>query len=636
MMRRCVLLAVIFLLSLSSVFFELPVVFSGNYGMAQAVPQALPGAKREEAERHLLAAYSYMVHQRYWKALDSLELALQNNTYLVDYYLMKGLILRRLGETASAVEALSHYLEVRPAEHAPSRIFEALVEEVRFLEQALDGDVPGERFSVLRHTSERAFSFPGWTPFTPLGMGKMTTAGSLFFLADTEGNKTWIVREGGRVRPQIVSSDSPVAVIPRNGESFLVVGRNGDIGEGSLDATGHLSGDVTPRGSLGIFVADAVPLSGNTFCVADWGERRLSFVDFPSLQVLWNWSPETGTLLQPFEPVALAGLGELLAVADRGRGRVLLLNTRTRTTEAEIDELGTPRDIAWTPWGSLLILDERGNLYTWKSGTPPELLVRLEGAWTLDVLDGRPFALHVSGKYLWEGQPFPPVNAGLFMLNLFTPSVTHGSDPEAILQGHVGFPAQEILRRQRTYTSAAWMGKQLQGNVRFLHRSAITPLVLLAPGKTLDLPGSVVLQDGGVLLPVLRRSGWDMGIVPTDIILDTGIPFSRDDLRRLLALALHNGIRVHLWAPSQIPSRFLARLMLLTGGRLLVSETLDTVAAPDPFVLEMRFPLPVDAFPSGYPSGSMLSVFVDSGEHILRDWFPFWPSGLRSEEGASE
>jgi hypothetical protein len=181
-----------------------------------------------------------------------------------------------------------------------------------------------------------------------------------------------------------------------------------------------------------------------------------------------------------------------------------------------------------------------------------------------------------------------------------------------------------------------WLGKQLQGNVRFLHRPAITPLVLLAPGKTLDLPESAVLQDGGVLLPVLRRSGWDMGIVPTDIILDTGIPFSKGDLRRLLALALHNGIRVHLWAPSQIPSRFLARLMLLTGGRLLASETLGTLVAPDPFVIEMRFPLPVDAFPSGYPSGSMLSVFVDSGAHILRDWFPFWPSGLQNAESPQE
>jgi len=153
-------------------------------------------------------------------------------------------------------------------------------------------------------------------------------------------------------------------------------------------------------GSLGTLVADAVSLSGNTFCVADWGERKLSFIDFPSLQVLWNWSPGTETLLQPFEPVALAGLGELLAIADRGRGRVLLLNTRARAVEAEIDGLGTPRDIAWTPWGSLLILDERGDLYTWKSGTPPVRLVRLEGAWTLDVLDGKPFVLHVSEKYL--------------------------------------------------------------------------------------------------------------------------------------------------------------------------------------------------------------------------------------------
>lgn len=596
-------------------------------GEAFAAVQTLPGAKREEAERHLFAAYSFMVHQRYWKALDSLELALQNNTYLVDYYLMKGLILRRLGETGEAAEALSHYLEVRPSEYVPSRISDALTEEIHFLDRALDGNVTGERFNFLRYVSERAFFFPGWQPFTPLGMGKMTTFDSRLFLADTEGNKTWIVWKDGKTRPQIISSDSPVVVVPSNASTFLVFGRSGDIEEGSLDAKGTLSGDLTPRGKLHTLLADALLLSGNTLCLADWGNRKIRLVDFPSLQELWSWSPKVASALENFEPIALAGLGELVAVADRGKGRILLLNTRTRNVEAELD-LPMPRDVAWTSWGHLLVLDERGDVYAWKPGASSEHLVQLEGAWTLDVLNGKPLAVHVSGKYLWEGQSFAPVDAASFMLSLFTPSVTEGSAPEAILQGHVGFPVQNMLYGQRTYTSAAWMGKQLQGKVRFLHRSASPALLLLAPGKDPGVPGAVFLQDGGVLLPVLRRSGWDMGIVPTDIVLDTGIPFSREDLLHFLALALHNGIRVHLWAPSQIPSRFLVRLMFLTGGRFIASEALDIGSTPDPFVLEVRFPLPVDAFPSGYPSGSMFSVFVDSGEHILRDWFPFWPAGL--------
>jgi hypothetical protein len=150
---------------------------------------------------------------------------------------------------------------------------------VRFLEQALDGDVKGD-VSAFFATPPKGVRLSGWAPFT-LSEWERCRPQAPFFLADTEGNKTWIVREGGGFRPQILSSDRPVTVIPRNGGSFLVVGRSGDIGEASLDATGHLSGDVTPMGSLGTLVADAVSLSGTTFCVADWGSENSPLSIFP-------------------------------------------------------------------------------------------------------------------------------------------------------------------------------------------------------------------------------------------------------------------------------------------------------------------------------------------------------------------
>jgi hypothetical protein len=44
--------------------------------------------------------------------------------------------------------------------------------------------------------------------------------------------------------------------------------------------------------------------------------------------------------------------------------------------------------------------------------------------------------------------------------------------------------------------------------------------------------------------------------------------------------------------------------------------------------MEIRVPLPRELSSSGYPSRSMLTVYLDVGLMHTRDWIPLWPDLL--------
>ena len=72
----------------------------------------LPRAQLDESERHFTRAYTYFLERDYWNTLDYLDRALKANTYLVDYYLLKGLTADRTGDFEEARKTLTSYLEI--------------------------------------------------------------------------------------------------------------------------------------------------------------------------------------------------------------------------------------------------------------------------------------------------------------------------------------------------------------------------------------------------------------------------------------------------------------------------------------------------------------------------------------------
>ena len=97
----------------------------------------LPRAQLDESERHFTRAYTYFLERDYWNTLDYLDRALKANTYLVDYYLLKGLTADRTGDFEEARKTLTSYLEVRAMDHTAPRLLNWLLAQERLLRAVL-------------------------------------------------------------------------------------------------------------------------------------------------------------------------------------------------------------------------------------------------------------------------------------------------------------------------------------------------------------------------------------------------------------------------------------------------------------------------------------------------------------------
>ena len=102
-----------------------------------ALSAEIPRANLDESERYFNNAYVHFMRREYRDAQVYLDQAIQQNTYLVDYYLMSALNLSRMGETDTALSSLRSYLEVRPMDTSAPRMERVFDEQDRVLRSVL-------------------------------------------------------------------------------------------------------------------------------------------------------------------------------------------------------------------------------------------------------------------------------------------------------------------------------------------------------------------------------------------------------------------------------------------------------------------------------------------------------------------
>ncbi len=598
-----------------------------------SVGAELPRAELDESERHFTRAYDYFLERDYWNTLDYLDRALKANTYLVDYYLLRGLTAARTGDFEEARKALSGYLEVRAMDRTAPRILNWFLAQERLLKAVLSPLPITLRWQFSQPDLQEEWGGGILRPFNVKGLGKVDALDTALCLCDTLGGNVYLSEGGNGFRA--VSVPSPAAALPVGDGTFFVFGVDGDV-HSFFDISGeNISLDL--RGHVNSHIVDACWISEAEFAVADPIARSIDFYDRESLRHLASWSPPEGDML--FEPVGISRYANWLAVADRGNGRVYLLDAVSRR-EFFLAEVSMPRDVAWSPLGELFVLSEKGELF--RIGLDfgrkevrsfNRLRADLQDAWALFPSPwGDLYCLDVSASRLFKATMLPSQDTEQGFWGLYSPVLALDKDKESFLvEATVGTPFVSYFRDASVVVHSVWNERTIRSSMQWSPRPSLDALLLhrtLSQGSVLPPTLKEVRTESGQDIRIALPPLWSLhrGTL-TNVIVDSSILFSLDELLALTRFCLENGLRIDVWA-RDIPSLPLARASAFTGGTTLFSMAGSPKISPPWSRVRIQIPLPRELSSSGYPSRSMLAVYLDIGLVQMKGWIPLWPDLL--------
>ena len=149
----------------------------------------------------------------------------------------------------------------------------------------------------------------------------------------------------------------------------------------------------------------------------------------------------------------------------------------------------------------------------------------------------------------------------------------------------------------------------------------------VASGAVNPAVRNVVVENGADVRAALPSIWSSRRGVLTNVIMDSTVDMTQEDLNAVALFCLNNGVEFDVWARS-VPTMELLRAAGLTGGVTFFSLINQPDLSPPYSKMIIRIPLPPELSSSGYPSRSMLSLFLDVGLMQTRDWMPLWPDML--------
>ncbi len=603
----------------------------------------IPRADLDEAERYFNNAYVHFMRRDYRDAQTYLDYAIQNNTYMVDYYLLSSLNLNRMGDTDASMNALRSYLEVRPMDVSAPRILRVMNEQNDVL-RAVMGTAPVPETWKFSETTVQTEWKTGYTrPFSIRGLGKVKSLGNTVCIPDTLGDRLYIHQTGSfsffasNSPLRYTEIDSPVTAIPMGDGTFTIFCSDGDMYIISNLET--LSPDYAltlPE----ITVADVDMIAHNFFVLANPAERYVSFYNLnASTPLVRKWSPPLGEGDLLFEPVAVEPFADWLAVADMANNRIYIMNIMT-FEYFTIRGVSKPRDLAWSNLGELFVLTDEGAVYdfmidfgtrTYANRNSGALYDDMPNVWTFfKSSEGDINFMDTGASKIYKAVMIPSRDDVPGFLSIYNPVI-----------------ATDVENRESFIVDASFM-------TPFVHYSLNTPVIAQCVWNDKNMRCSVIRQrprnfdalflhspfPSGYTFPLnvrpaqVSRASDIHSILPsfwllhkdtlTNVIADASINFSDDDLMMLLKFCLLNGLELDIYA-RDIPSLGLTRASAFTGGRVIYSMN-GTIDLPVRNThMKIQIPLPEELSSSGYPGRSMLAVYFDAGLIQSRSWIPLWP-----------
>lgn len=604
------------------------------FGGAAAAPLPAPQIDREASEELLLSAYGHFINNRLWNCLDDLDRAAEENIYLVDAYYMRALAYRRLGMYPEAIAAMSNYMEVRREDPRVQTIIGAMREEWDMISSSASPD--GTTASLLwsARTINDQFGVPVNSLFALRGMqglGKMAVDGASVIVADAYGDSVHIFDGPGE--PVSVPMPMPMAVVIQSRSEYLAFTKSGDLTEISYSGeTRTVSLDVLGR--VDADVSDAVLVCGTLLAVSDRTGQSVKFYRYPSLELTREWAPDdVDSSIKLFEPSALDVYGPFVAIADRANERVFVIDAYTLKERARFDA-DSPRDLQWGDRGELYVLSDAGTLYEHTIfsdlTTTREVAVGMPDAWCVANGEDGPIVCDIVGRIWWVSRTDPGNSTTVGAMSLVSPWLEDRLDAEALMvRISASSLYQSFIQGKQPVIQAIWRGEQRPARIIDTQSPQSTSFKVYAPSF---VPAVGAIGTAGDISSVIKdladisRAGREL---PRVLVLDTGIKESEDEVSRLFAFLMHQGIRLDLWARSRTPSLSMQYVSRMTRGRTYTSESLLSVPPNTNCEWVLTIPLPPDTYTYGYPSETTLSVYADIDVIRFIDWMPIWPALLK-------
>ena len=589
----------------------------------------IPPARIEEAELAFMRAWKRFIMRDYWQALNFLDQAQKANIFLVDVYYLRGLVLRKIGEFNLANKSISSFLEVRARDDAALNVIKGISENKSELEFLISGySYPMNwivSFTPIYDSLETGY----FRPYLSRGFGKLSGFDSDLCFPDTIGNQVFYRTKGKTGKLNVAEGiNSPVkALLPGDG-SMYVINFDGEIYQLMNDSYFDLKDRIDVDS-----VSDACFIFASKIAVADPVNRKIAFYTWPELKFDGEWQPDEshgGDYL--FEPVAVRPYANWLAAADRANGRIYFIDLHNKSSFF-VENIAV-RDIIWNGLGVLLSINENSEISAYfvdflkKTAEKEVIRSDLDNAWAFFKYKGEIFCSDVSGRSIWKITPTPDLNVSPAFFSLYDPQIT------------VDEQGNDVLSVSATFSSpfAVW-GKDILPTATSVWNEHIitTSVTKIKAPPVMGLCFSLGNADGIVadnmrVIPVksyadiynMLPSIWsNQRDLITNFILDSSIVYNHEELLKITAFCLFNGIKIDVWA-RDIPSVELMRACATTDGEIYFSMINEPMLLAHQNELNIQLLLTHKTETSGYPDRSTLSTYISFRQLLGRDWMPIW------------
>lgn len=567
---------------------------------------SLPTSERIYGETLFASAYRMAVKGQVRESLSILDEALRWDPYMVSYYLMKGYCMYLLGDYEQAKSNVEAYLEVKSNDPFAKGFLQELDEKIRFLEKSFSVGIQSHAYT---ENSSGLMKGSGLDLFDKVFLRmpvRPAQKGNMLAFGDSLTEKIYIYRHSEGQWKKYFSGDAAgkiIRVIPIEQDQVLLIFSNGKISRAHI-IDEHLEIVDEYKNHEASSVSDASLAASKQLLVSDRIMGKVSLVDLENKTTVYSWKPGE----KNFEPVSLACIGTLAAIADRQGKRIFIIDIVEGKEKQVFSINGNPRSVEWLSSEKMVVLTENGDLYeiSMKDGSCNRFAHTFPEAWFIFKDGGR--GLIVTDTRFYRSICIKAeVDKGFLAMKISQPAKGTGNK-EGLL---------EIRSRIITPLDSRERGERIFQGI--LSNNLVDVKI---GNKIFDGKVSELNAEAGIKALELLPSS------TSQLVIDSGyLPENLQTLKNIAGFAISNGIVIHILVKKGFPELYQVRLAEITGGRIIFSrnDILSISRAPS-YSLQINQNSQLEL--PGSPNAGGLFVTGRDGKTKIKGRIPFWNAFL--------